>query len=141
MSRPLIATILSAALALSTLGAAPAQADNDNLKRLLGGVATVIILGATYDHFRDKRQREAEAERPDYRPRPEVKIVPSECLRRTETRHGTERYFAKRCLQRKMRHANRLPAACEIRVGGGHKNRRDNGYSPRCLHSYGWRRG
>jgi hypothetical protein len=149
MTRPFLSGLLAATLALTSLGTAPAYAGNDDLKRILGGVATVIILGATYDHLRDKNRREQPATRrhdpqPDHRDRHDrdrhARIVPEQCLRTAETRQGTVRYFARPCLRQTMRNVNALPNACAFEVRERH-NRPITGYAPRCLRDYGWRRG
>lgn len=148
MTRTLMSAMLAATLALAPVGAAPAHAGNNDLNRILGGVAAVIILGATYDHLRDRRNRDKPAARPDrddrhpdrYRPDHSSRIVPEQCLRTSKTRHGTERYFAEPCLRRAMRNVNRLPQACAFEVRG-RKGRSVIGYAPRCLRDYGWRSG
>jgi len=148
MTRALMSAILAATLALTSVGAAPAHAGNDNLKRILGGVATVIILGATYDHLRDRKNRDQPAthhghgNRPAgaYKPDRHAKTVPSQCLRTSESRQGTLRYFAKPCLQQTMRNVNKLPQACAFEVRA-RKGRSVTGYAPRCLRDHGWRNG
>jgi len=147
MTRTFVSALLAATLALTSLGAAPAHAGNDDLKRILGGVATVIILGATYDHLRDRNRRVQPVTRDhvrpghggSYRPDRHTQIVPEQCLRTTETRQGTMRYFARPCLRHTMRNVNALPEACAFEVRG--HGRPIIGYAPRCLRDYGWRRG
>lgn len=169
MFRTLTAAVVALGLALGGVAATPAEAQsrsgNRDLQRLLGGVATVIILGAAYDHLRDKRKDKSRIETrharspqyyeptrrydPDHRrnyrrddrhdSRRDSRIVPAQCLRQVDTRGGTQRFFAARCLERTMANANRLPQQCAIQVPGDRGNRW--GYAPRCLRDYGWRRG
>ncbi|WP_108483698.1 hypothetical protein [Oceaniglobus ichthyenteri] len=136
MTRRLIAAVVSVGIALGTLAPAPAQAGNRDLEKLLGGIATVVILGATYDHFRDKRKRrkQTHAERPRNH-----KIVPSQCLRILQTRNGTRRIFTNRCLQRNMTNVHRLPQECWVRVRTDEGPRQ--GYGARCLNKRGWQHG
>lgn len=153
MPRTFAAAMLSATLALTTMGsAAPAHANNDDLKRILGGVAAVVILGATIDNLRDRNRRaDPPVARHDPKPlrdrhhdkrydrRHDSRIVPSQCLRSVDSRHGPRQYFARPCLRRTMSDAHRLPQACAITV----QRQRGPiiGYAPRCLRDYGWRRG
>lgn len=46
MSRKFIATILAASLAITTVAAAPARADNDDLARFLVGTTALFIIGS-----------------------------------------------------------------------------------------------
>jgi len=139
MIRPLVATVLSAVLALGVVGTVPAHAENtDDLKRILGGVAAAIILGVTIDNLRDRNRRAAPT--PDHdEPRHETGIVPSHCLRTADNRHGPQTYFAASCLRRTMQDAQRLPHACAVEVR--RHGRPALGYDPRCLRDYGWRHG
>lgn len=142
MIRTLLASALSVALVLGVLAPRPAQANSDDLKKILGGIATVIILGATYDHLRDRGKRHEEPQRRPGRGhgyKAHGGVVPSHCLREVETRHGGYRFLGKRCLERSMRAAHRLPQSCQIRVQG--RNGHRIGYGPGCLRDHGWRLG
>jgi len=143
MTRTLISDVVAAAIALPSLGTAPAQANNEVVKRLLGGQATVIIRGATHDHLR-ARSRDGQsvtrhAPQPQHQPGRHARIVPAQCLRSTQTRQGRMKYFARPCLRHTMHNVDRLPAACAFGVRG--EGRPITGYSPRCLRDHGWRRG
>ena len=52
MYRRFIATILATAVAITGLTAAPARADNDDLLKILGGVAAIAIIGAAIKEAR-----------------------------------------------------------------------------------------
>jgi hypothetical protein len=64
------------------------------------------------------------------------KVLPGNCLRRIDTRHGQKRIFGNRCLNNNFRHVNKLPDVCytEFRAEG----RRHRGFSARCLRNKGY---
>ena len=53
MYRNFIATVLATAVALTAFTAAPARANNDDLLKILGGVAAIAIIGAAINEARD----------------------------------------------------------------------------------------
>ncbi len=64
------------------------------------------------------------------------KLLPGNCLRSINTRHGQKRIFGGRCLNSNFRHVNKLPDAChtEFRANG----QKRHGYGARCLRSNGY---
>ena len=142
MKRQIISALIATSVALGALAPAPAIAGNDDLKRLLGGIATVVILGATIDHLRDKRQRPntaAHVVRRPHKTTPPAKIVPAACFRRIYNRKGSHHIYGNQCLNQHMRNVNRLPNVCSIRLRT--KDGLRNGFSAPCLRNHGWRRG
>ncbi|MEO3417218.1 hypothetical protein AAFO92_21390 [Roseovarius sp. CAU 1744] len=53
MYRKFIASILATAVAITGLTAAPARADNEDLLKILGGVAAIAIIGSAIKEARD----------------------------------------------------------------------------------------
>lgn len=53
MYRKFIATVLATAVAITGFTAAPARADNEDLLKILGGVAAIAIIGAAINEARD----------------------------------------------------------------------------------------
>jgi hypothetical protein len=157
MKRPLAAA-LALALALMPVSAQPARAqETDQLLGLLVGIGALYAIGrALSDHgerapaalpprtvapepVRPVGERAWPHGRkgyPDHRER-FAKVVPADCFRRVETRHGTVRGFPRYCVERTMRHADRLPAQCLTRVRT-ERGPRDV-YRAGCLRSEGWR--
>lgn len=64
------------------------------------------------------------------------KLLPGNCLRSINTRHGQKRIFGNRCLNNNFRHVNKLPAACYTEFRS--KGRQHHGYGARCLRSKGY---
>lgn len=78
--------------------------------------------------------------KPQARPLPERvnrKLLPGQCLRSLETRHGKVRMFGNRCLQRNYSFAHRLPQHCNFSFKTRDGYRR--GYEARCLRDAGYR--
>lgn len=124
MKRPLIATLLAAALALSPMSATIASAQsNEQLGRFLAGAATLGILGYAYHKdkkhdrersrvvtrhapapiYREKQRRHysdnsrfGRQDRAHYRGQRSVRI-PVSCLRQVRTRHGVQTVIARNC--------------------------------------------
>lgn len=65
------------------------------------------------------------------------KLLPQQCFRTYDTRHGRVALFEQTCLQRNFRFADRLPRQCQQVFGP----RRDlmTGYDARCLRDAGYR--
>ncbi|MDW3224002.1 MAG: hypothetical protein R8G34_14135 [Paracoccaceae bacterium] len=151
MHRKFIATIVAAALAVTTIGNAPARA-NDNVLGALAAIAGIAIVGKViHDHNKRKDQRNTVTRQTynppvqsynnqvyNLKPRPlpkraNRKLLPGNCLRSADTRQGRVRYFGQRCLQQSYKFANRLPQNCKVRVRG-----QGRGYEARCLRQNGY---
>jgi len=155
MSRPFIAVVVAASLALSGLSATTAQAGNRDVARAIAGIAAVaIIAGALND--RNKRRTHGKVTR-RYDPAPVVtprslprraqrRALPRHCMIRAQSRHGQpRRVFGKRCLNRNYTFTDSLPRACAVRISGQgrHGNHRHGthkraGYSAGCLRQHGY---
>jgi hypothetical protein len=157
MSRKFISTVLAASIAVTGFFAAPARAGDDDVAKVIAGMAALFIIGSAikksrnddnhgYNNHVSRGNRyegdiqEAQPRR-HTRPRPlpqraNRKKLPSECLRRFETRRGTVRMMAQRCLERNYRFTHALPQQCHTRVRTENGKRR--GYAMRCLRDRGY---
>jgi hypothetical protein len=146
----LAAASLSAALALTGImsTATPAQANNDNLRRFLGGAAAIIILGSILENQRDRRTYTTVAPHGVAPHRvaphgvaphvPHVQrslIAPSRCYSSFQGPHGVFRGFGAGCMQSSA-YYSQLPSACLQRVYT-HQGWR-NVYDAQCLYNRGW---
>ncbi|WP_323766174.1 hypothetical protein [Marinovum sp.] len=154
MSRKFTSSLLAAAMALTSLTAAPAAAEhNRNFDRFIAGAGTILLLNHQsgqpsgradlrrghdnrHGEFRDRRHKKHGGFR-NLRRAP----LPGYCLRRIRTHHGPVRMFGQRCLQRNYRQADWLPGACRMQVRTWRHGRKVTrvGYHPRCLHHRGYR--
>ena len=159
MSRPFIAAIITAAIALSGLSASSAQAGNRDVVRALTGIAAIaIIAGAVNEHKKSKRRNYGKSHRkpghvsrgyhdpaPVVTPRPLPRRVqryalPRHCMIRAQSRHGQpRRVFGSRCLNRNFHYTDSLPRACAVTISGGHRgDYRRAGYGAQCLKKHGY---
>ena len=77
---------------------------------------------------------------PQPRPLPDrvnSKLLPKQCFRSVDTRHGKVRMFGQRCLDKHYGFSNRLPRACHYTFRTHKGDRR--GYEARCLRDHGYR--
>lgn len=147
MSRKFIATIVAAAIAVTAVSSAPARADDDFVKIIMGAAA-IYALSQTLDNDRPRYSTVSRDRPPAYRPglhpRPlpdrarRAKPIPANCLKYVESRRGdTVRLIGQRCLNRTYRHVNRLPEVCRTKVRTYNGVR--HGYKPRCVRKHGFR--
>ncbi len=162
MYRKFIAVILAAAVAVTALGSAPAQAGDRDIARFIAGVAAVGIIAATI-HDQQRRgqghddgrghvsrqqtyyppvvhapQRRHDAyvqPRQDHRARGGL---PSSCLQTVSDRRGSRHVFSAGCLQRNDVRVGNLPDNCALTYVG-QKGRARTGYDAGCLADYGYR--
>lgn len=148
MSKRLIATVLATALALTSVATTPARAaDNGEIGRFLLGAGTLFIIGSalsrhnkrsyeTNRYYDSDRYVTRRYEEPRHKIKPRRKVVPSACLRVNQWNNGPRRYFGRHCLNKNMRHAHRLPGACQTTIWT-HRGQRTV-YAARCLRRNGW---
>ena len=137
MPNRFIATVLAAAMALTTLAAAPARAaDNGEIARLIFGAGALFMLGTALSNNNKNRHVNRRYVEPTYNPPPRRHVVPSACLRVNQTGHGPRRFFGRRCLNNNMRHAERLPNGCLRNIWTNRGQR--TVFSARCLRNNGW---
>lgn len=167
MYRKFIATVTAASIALTALGAVPAFADNYRAERALAAILGLAVVGAiVHENRKDKKKQPVQVHGkpkhhghqghhghknhgyaqnpPVYHPEPRPlpnrvnrKLLPQQCFRSMETRHGKVRYFGQRCLNRNYDFVHRLPQVCNYTFRTHKGDRR--GYEARCLRDWGYR--
>jgi hypothetical protein len=104
MKTQLIAFTTAAAIALTSLGSAPAQASpEDNLVKFLVGAA---IIGTIVNEVNKNKQPVVNKHRHQYKPKPKqprryqahYQQKPRKCLRQRMTNNGWKTFYAKRCM-------------------------------------------
>ncbi|MBN2907443.1 MAG: hypothetical protein JXJ18_12110 [Rhodobacteraceae bacterium] len=140
MTRKIIAPLLAAALAFSPIAAAPARADGDLAKVLLGATALFIIADGLDKNGNRTVRRVAPVHRDwfdgnDARGR-NARVIPSNCVRVVNTRVGRRQIATERCMT--SQGVRRLPDRCEVSLRGGRPGARE-AYGVRCLAQYGYR--
>ena len=140
MTKSFIATILAAALAITSVSAVPARASSDDVAKVLLGLAIVAGIATAIDNNnRNAAPSRRLGERYDddrgWKPRRVRNVLPAQCLRSFETRNGTRRGYGARCLNRNARWLD-LPRRCEREV----RTRRGwrTFYGARCLRREGF---
>lgn len=157
MHRTFITTVLAAAIAITGLGVAPAQAGDKDLARFLVGVATIGIIAAAIED--GKRHDNGHVTRQDHytppvvhapqrppvhvapRPLPDrarIAALPTRCLQTVTDRRGARQVYAAGCLQRNDIRVNALPDRCALAVIGPKGGQR-NAFDAQCLANYGYR--
>ncbi len=144
MSRKFIAIITSAALTITAFGAStrPAAAADDDTARAIVTILGIALVGAAIaNKRRDDRASRSTIQPIHPRPLPDRvrygKLLPQNCLRTFDTRHGPMRGFGARCLDRHYGRTASLPNTCAVRVFT--RNGRGTGYEARCLRRHGYR--
>ncbi|MFK7750977.1 MAG: hypothetical protein AB8B51_00365 [Sedimentitalea sp.] len=167
MHRKFIALITGLAMAITSVSAAPAQADTDDMRRVIAGLAALAIIGAAINlnkndqavtHAPDPYVRKPQ---PRYKPQPNYNRhqprynrvqpqnvrpqpqrlsrynLPAECLANFTVNRTTKRLFGARCLTNKYRFAQSLPYACQYQFRTAGVTRTT--YEPVCLRERGYR--
>jgi len=152
MIKPVLKLLAAAGLSLSLalsgvmVSVTPAQADNENLRRFIGGVAAIALLGAIIENQRDRRSYAPVAPRrvAPHVPRgavqqprhvPHQLVAPSRCYNSFQGPHGVFRGFGAGCMQSSA-YYSQLPSACLQRVFTNRGWR--NVYDAQCLYNRGW---
>ncbi len=147
ISKMLAVASVSTAVALGgiTATATPAQADNEDLRRFLGGAAALIVLGAIINEHNDRRDPPHYSGHPRPHPHPQPNrhdtpslIAPSACFHMFRGPHGNHRAFGVHCMHDNVRHVNLLPSSCIERVFTYQGWRQV--YDAQCLRRHGWSR-
>ena len=139
MSKSIIASVLAASIAFTSLSATPVRAaDSGEIGRFLLGAGTLFIIGSAISN--SNRNRDTTVTRrhtePTYRVKPRRKVVPSACLRHNRFDNGPRKFFGQRCLNNNMRNAHRLPNQCRRTIWTNRGQR--NVFAARCLRRNGW---
>ncbi|RYG91096.1 hypothetical protein EU803_08325 [Loktanella sp. IMCC34160] len=139
MKKPLIALLLSATIAWT--GAAPTAVqagDDEDLLRILLGIATVAIIADAVNDRRNQSQPANNGQNWNHHVIPSrQRVLPAECVVEVDVRRGRDiTMLGRRCMERNYRWANRLPEQCELTVETRRHDR--SGYSIPCLRRAGY---
>lgn len=133
MLKVLSIPLLSTALALSPMAATPARA-NDDLGKILAGVALLAIIGSAVSNSQASSPPPAPAHPP--RGHAAKRPLPQECRHDVRDRGRTITVYGKQCLQRNVRGRVRLPDICEREMSVFGRDR--DVYTAHCLRRHGW---
>lgn len=153
MHRRFIAIVVSAALTITGMAAAPARAGDDDIAKWIAGAAALAIVGAAIsEHESKKRKRRAIRQQQqlqqyydnhgytDVDPRPNPwhgKLLPASC-RVTKRLHGQKiRGFGRHCLKRNNVNVRALPQECAYRIKRNDGRKRVI-FGSRCLRDFGY---
>ncbi len=161
MHRYFIAAVVTCSVIITAAFAAPARAENNDLAKVLAGIAALAIVGKVIHDRKDKdhvthnynthkphnlnvhRHHNHNFHKPHgIKPKPlphrvSRRTLPAHCIRHFETRHGkSRRVFGARCLDRNYRFAHQLPRNCARQIET-HRGWRWV-YGARCLRNNGY---
>lgn len=164
MTKRLIATVLAGVLALTSVPATPAQA-NDDLGKLLAAGTAIFIIGKVIEQESKKSSRKKEVHHHHYRPAPVKKKkkvhrhyapapvhkkkkahrhhhghraarLPGYCLTQVNGWDGPRKILSGRCIRNNYDYADSLPRNCRRHVETYQGLRR--GWAPHCLRKHGY---
>lgn len=158
------ATLASLSVAIGLVAPTQVQAQDNDLAKIIAGIATVAIIAKIADDRRDRKRAEAQARqqtnshtnrnrwndtnqpvfgsiiggRPGVQPRQDYKAtqLPVQCERLVQTSRGVQPVYGARCLNQNYRYASRLPDRCRVLIDTHRGNR--PAYAARCLRRDGW---
>ncbi|MDA7425034.1 hypothetical protein [Thalassococcus lentus] len=149
MSRKFITGVLVVAATITAFAAAPARADNDDLKRFVGAAATLYLLGRAIEHAGDNgytvrthgyvHNGHGAHNGHGYVPRPRHNVrppLPRKCLVRVN-KPWTKYALGAGCLKNSYRAFNKLPQRCAMQIQ--RKKGKAWGYAARCLLRSGYK--
>lgn len=140
MAKKFIATVLAASIAFTSVSVAPARAaDSGEIGRLILGAGALIIIGSAIANSNNNttvtRHQPRVIHRPHVTPR-HRKVAPAACVRNSKWERGPRRILTRGCVNKNMRHADRLPNVCKTRIKG--KNGARTVFGAKCLRNHGW---
>lgn len=147
MPRKFIASLAAAAVALTSLSAVPAAADNKNLERFVIGAGTILLLSELNKNTRNVNNHHKVEDASHRRHKGKngwgkhrLAPIPGYCLTSVRQGRHTIRMFGSRCLWNNYRHARLLPQHCKVHVNTWRHGRKVHrvGYSPKCLRRSGF---
>ena len=159
MHRKFIALVLSAAIAVTSLSAAPARADDT--EKWIAGAAALAIIGIAI-HEENKKKRKRHAQQQYYynnhgqsythghagptvyqQPKPQVyhnpKLLPGKCKRIGVLQGHQVRGLGRGCLKRHNINVQALPQQCKYKLYDPKTNERRVIFGGRCLRDQGYR--
>lgn len=154
MTKPFIAVVVAATIAVTSSFAAPAKAGNEDVAKFLAGAATLFIIGKAIErsnrsgasvevskNTHKKRHGPKKSQQPKRHHQQKsdsFKKLPTECRFKIPSRRGERRaVYGKHCLNDNMRQAHRLPGVCEETVKIRH-GRRSRVFDAHCLQDFGF---
>ncbi len=123
MTKKLMATVLAASLALTSIGATPAMAKPNDGVRILQGLAALYIISRV---IKDNKRPSRRAAAP---------TLPNRCLKTFYTGRGTTRAYGAHCVSQYAPRLS-LPQQCKRRISTDYGRR--NVYGPNCLREHGY---
>ncbi len=147
MHRKFIALICAAALAVTAISLpAQARADQEDVAKVIAGLAVLAILGAALNDTDDGPVTgpvtgHAHPQKPHLQPRPLPRNVtrydlPGQCLKTVRKGRQDHRILGRHCLEQNYRLTQSLPKACKVQIYGNKGLRK--GYKPNCLRQHGY---
>jgi hypothetical protein len=132
--RSLPALLLSAVIALGSLGASTTQAraDNGDAARIIGGIIALYAIGRAIENS-NRHQPSRNYHVPT---RPRHLVAPARCFIEGHDRNGYFRGYVQRCMLQNVSHAHLLPRHClrDVHTQRGPRTI----YGGRCLSQNGW---
>ncbi len=152
MHRKFIALIIATAIAITGISASQARAAD--ARNILGGLASLAIIGAAVHHYQDEKREEEKARRHKHKKKQAKKKaqkhpvrplpnrvarydIPQRCLRTFNAYSSTRPLLGPNCLKKHYKHADSLPHQCKVGFWNGKKVKR--AYEPACLRQNGYR--
>ena len=146
MGRKFIATILAAAIAVTSISATTtaAQAGDKDVARFIVGATALAIIGAAIADEQRKKNKAHAGTQSHYKPKPQVHhkprhnaglVAPRKCLINAQTRQGWTKGYAVGCTRHNIRRPAALPSDC---VRRNFANTSRYFYSARCLRRNGF---
>ena len=146
MLKSVLIPLLAGCLLLVPASALPARAGNQDLLRVLAGIAAIYVVGRA---IKESRADAAEDESPrwrDSRRHDLPRLLPRRCEVKIRGRDDTRgwrsaqtaraRAFDRTCLQQSVARPDRLPDQCRQRLST--RNGTRDVYGGRCLAQNGW---
>ncbi len=143
--RTLTGTLAAGAIALAglTATAAPANASDRDLARLLAGAVILGIIAHGVNEDRKSRQAHAQppkTQRPPQHSRPHRVQLPQACAVTTRTRHGAQQtFYTVDCLRRNRVEVRALPRHCVTDIRTRRHGPTVAAFSGACLRDAGYR--
>ncbi|MEM9971048.1 MAG: hypothetical protein AAF762_08105 [Pseudomonadota bacterium] len=156
----LFGTLAVVVTAMIVAAPTPVRA-NEDLAKIIAGIATIAIIAELADRERDREKKTASAVRQPERPtwhlqnngarsprwiekdrsvrsltRARSTRLPARCERLVQTPRGTRLVYGARCLEQRFTFSDRLPRRCEQLVQTTRGQRL--AYGARCLRRDGW---
>ncbi|MBO9443526.1 hypothetical protein J7363_15600 [Phaeobacter italicus] len=136
-----ITLVVAAAVTITGFTAAPARADED-VAKVLAGLAVLGIIGAIVNKADDNDNHHVSRPHHPHRPKPLPPRIarydlPAQCVKYFPRYSQSRTLIGRGCLRKNYRYEHDLPSACRVTFWNGQRNR--TGYRPECLTNRGYR--